>query len=69
MDNELKGKTKTREFDSVANDVAENENSEDEEVTEGAHVLNNLLQSLEASAGASGPMSNMLKEMGVEPPK
>ena len=69
MDNELKGKTKTRELDSVAQDTAGNEEGEDEQVAEGAHVLNNLLQSLEASAGASGPMSNMLKEMGVEPPK
>ncbi len=29
-----------------------------------AHVLNNLLESLDASGGGSGPVINILKEMG-----
>ena len=59
MDDELKGKTKERNFDTV--DGVPDGTANFEEVAESAHVLNNLLQSLEASAGTSGPVPNMLK--------
>lgn len=59
MDAELKGKLESRApDDSNFGDIGDNE-----EVAENAHVLDNLLQSLEASEGKSGPVSNMLKEM------
>lgn len=31
-------------------------------------ILTNLLQSLDAGAGGSGPVQSMMKAMGVEPP-
>ena len=37
-------------------------------VTEDELVLSGLLQSLDDSAGGPGPVQNMLKEMGIEPP-
>ena len=59
MDAELKGKSESRKLDNIANAKTENE-----ELAEDAHVLKNILQSLEASAGTPGPVNNMLKEMG-----
>jgi hypothetical protein len=35
----------------------------DNSVAEDMHVLSNLMQSLEVSAGGSGPVQNMMKEM------
>jgi hypothetical protein len=64
MDDELKGKTKSRNFDTM--DEQEGNDNNNEEMAENVHVLNNLLQSLEASGGTSGPVPNMLKEMGTE---
>ena len=73
MDEELKGTTKSRRLDTLDDmpEGVENENdlNAEDEVTEDVHVLNNLLQSLEASAGKAGPVPNMMKEMGAEPPK
>jgi hypothetical protein len=66
MDSELKNKTQSRNLDTLDE---EGENTGDEEIAESAHVLDNLLQSLEASAGTAGPVPNMLKEMRAEPPK
>jgi hypothetical protein len=62
MDDELRGKAASRKFDTV--DEQQGANTENEEIAEGSHVLNNLLQSLEASAGTPGPVPNMLKAMG-----
>jgi hypothetical protein len=63
MDSELKNKTQSRNLDTLDE---EGKNTGDEEIAESAHVLDNLLQSLEASAG---PVPNMLNEMRAEPPK
>ena len=67
MDSELNSRTESRKLDSKIDDDDDNEGDEKErKVTaneEDVHVLSNLLQSLEASAGQSGPVSNMLKEM------
>lgn len=69
MDLELEAKTKSREFDSIrGNDNVEIGSKESKEVAENAHVLNNLLKSLDASAGDAGPVRNILKEMGIETP-
>jgi hypothetical protein len=64
MDDELKGKTKSRNLDTL--DEQEGNDNDNEEIAENVHVLNNLLQSLEAGEGTSGPVANMLKEMGTE---
>jgi hypothetical protein len=66
MDSELKNKTQSRNLDTLDE---EGKNTGDEEIAESAHVLDNLLQSLEASAGTAGPVPNMLNEMRAEPPK
>ena len=69
MDLELEAKTKSREFDSIrGDDNVEIGSKESKEVAENAHVLNNLLKSLDASAGDAGPVRNILKEMGMETP-
>lgn len=59
MDTELEEKTKSRSLD-----APDGVGQITKEVSEDAHVLNNLLQSLDASAGEAGPVTNMLKEMG-----
>lgn len=43
---------------------------DDPETVESMHLLSNLLKSLESSSGpgSTGPLQNMLKEMGIEPP-
>lgn len=69
MDLELEAKTKSREFDSIrGDDSMEIGSKESKEVAENSHVLNNLLKSLDASAGDAGPVRNILKEMGMETP-
>jgi hypothetical protein len=67
MDTELKGKTTARRLD-TDEDVEDNDLGDNKEVAEGAHVLTNLLESLEASAGTPGPVPNMLKQMGAANP-
>ena len=69
MDAELKDKTEFRNLDSDQGDSNNDGMADNEGVSEGFHVLTNLLQSLEASAGTPGPVPNMLKEMGADPPK
>ena len=66
MDTELKGKTTARTLD-TGEGVEQNDLGGNEEVAEGAHVLTNLLESLDASAGTPGPVPNMLKQMGINP--
>ena len=69
MDEELEERTESRKFDTTAendvttNDYTQNDQRIDNEAAQDIHVLNNLLQSLEASGGGSGPVTNMLKEM------
>lgn len=70
MDRELEGKSKSREWDTILGDGdVLGQSGENKEVAENAHILGNLLKSLEASAGEAGPVPNMLKEMGSSLPK
>lgn len=74
MDMELEQKSKSRDLSEVTKSEISGENyvpgqRQSREVAENAHVLSNLLQSLEASSGESGPVPNMLKGMGSEPSK
>lgn len=63
MDAELKGKSESRKLDTIDGSDAQGAGDHDEELAEDAHLLNNLLQSLEASDGTAGPVSNMMKDM------
>ncbi|CAJ1942740.1 unnamed protein product [Cylindrotheca closterium] len=64
MDAELKGKSNSRALDPISGlDIEGVQDGDDDELTEKAHVLNNLLQSLDASDGKAGPVSNMIQEM------
>ena len=64
MDNELKLRTESAKS---AKATADNQwgQSVDEgvSVSEDASILSNLLQSLDASGGGSGPVVNILREM------
>ncbi|KAL3904751.1 MAG: hypothetical protein SGILL_009947 [Bacillariaceae sp.] len=71
MDRELSEKTESRRFQ-VDDDLdgktdeagaAANGDGTNDAVAEDMHVLSNLMQSLEASGGGSGPVGNMIKEM------
>jgi hypothetical protein len=65
MDVELQETTRSRDMDGIAGaEQGLDGSAVSSEVAESAHVLNNLLQSLEASAGEAGPVPNMLKGMG-----
>jgi hypothetical protein len=46
-----------------------NKSDVDPELSTKIDMLSNFLESLEAEGGGSGPVSNMLKEMGIEPPE
>lgn len=72
MDAELKGKSNSRTLDRIAdldikgvrtNDNIDNDDDDDDELVEKAHVLHNLLQSMDASDGKAGPVHNMIQEM------
>ena len=71
MDIELQAKCASREFDGILESGIESEISHipgaSRNVAEDVHVLSNLLQSLEASAGEAGPVQNMLKGMETPP--
>jgi hypothetical protein len=74
MDAELEQRSKSRVLDGIQEAGGTGGDSSTEatlhrEVAEDAHVLSNLLQSLEASAGEAGPVPNMLKGMGSKTPK
>lgn len=62
MDAELKATAPSRAAETEG-DIA------DESVATDARVLSNLMQSLSASEGAPGPVANIMREMGVKPPK
>jgi hypothetical protein len=72
MDKELEARTESRRIPSTNLDASEtNTNTNvthDRDGVKGsidadAHILNNLLESLDASGGGSGPVVNILKEM------
>lgn len=69
MDVELEARTESRRLNSNMGATDDETDSEGEggeisgALAEDAHVLNSLLQSLEASAGDSGPVLNMIREM------
>jgi hypothetical protein len=69
MDDELETHTESRQLNSGM-ETLDHINGDDDDggenvggAEEDAHVLYNFIQSLEASAGDSGPVLNMLKEM------
>ena len=64
MDSELRTTTAYREITSTKYDE-----QIPSEAAEEIYVLSNLIQSLGASEGAPGPVSNILMEMGIDPPK
>ena len=73
MDRELKGTKVEHTGDSYvdftrngANGSADDNSLEPIDIN--VNVLSNLLDSLDMEAGGSGPVSNMLREMGVSAP-
>jgi hypothetical protein len=68
MDAELKDKSESRKLDPIDGSDAQGVGEHDEDLAENAHLLNNMLQSLEASEGTAGPASNMLNEMSRSGP-
>ena len=75
MDNELEARSESRRipktsfeaFETTDNAQNKSNQSRDDEIKGSidadAHILNNLLESMDASAGGSGPVINILKEM------
>jgi len=71
MDKELEERTESKRIPATNLDTSEinAKNEHDRREVKGsidtdAHILNNLLESLDASGGGSGPVVNILKEMG-----
>ena len=62
MDFELRQTTQSRELDTVEGI----QSIGNRRISEDAHILSNLLQSLEASAGEAGPVPNLLKGMDLK---
>jgi hypothetical protein len=64
MDNELQEKTVSRRLNVSFHDCeGDTQDGVEREVAEDILVLENLLESLDASAGGNGPVATMLKEM------
>ena len=72
MDKELEARTESRRIPSTNLDASETNTkinaNHDLDGVKGsidtdAHIINNLLESLDASGGGSGPVVNILKEM------
>lgn len=66
MDQELEARTESRRIPSTTTTTTKSNHDRDgvqESVAADAHILNNLLESLDASGGGSGPVVNILKEM------
>ena len=63
MDFELRQTTQSRELDSV--EGIQMDITGDRLISEDAHILSNLLQSLDASAGEAGPVPTLLKGMDL----
>jgi hypothetical protein len=64
MDQELESSHST----SRALDQQDGVQASSDEVTRNLHILSNLLQSLDVAGGSAGPIRNILREMGIEPP-
>ena len=62
MDFELRQTAQSRELDTVEGI----QSIGNRRISEDAHILSNLLQSLEASAGEAGPVPNLLKGMDLK---
>ena len=65
MDKELEARTESRRIPATTLDDSEIDGREGVKGTidADAHILNNLIESLGASGGGSGPVVNILKEM------
>ena len=63
MDKELEARTESRKIPPSNIESLEINSQNKDSVDADAHVLNNLLESLDASGGGSGPVINILKEM------
>ena len=63
MDQELEARTESRRIPTAASEIPANHEGLEESVAADAHILHNLLESLDASGGGSGPVVNILKEM------
>ena len=66
MDEELKEKATSRNFDPCCRESLANSSGyelDDKETAESAHILYNVVQSLEASAGSPGPIATISKGM------
>lgn len=72
MDNELRARTESRRIPKSALDASDDDINDEQVdgleglIDEDAHILNNLLQSIDASRGEAGPVVNILKEMERE---
>lgn len=64
MDKELEARTESRKIPSTNIGNLEIDAQNKDSIDADAHILNNLLESLDASGGGSGPVVNILKEMG-----
>lgn len=64
MDKELEARTESRKIPSTNIENLEINAQNKDSIDADAHILNNLLESLDASGGGSGPVVNILKEMG-----
>mmetsp|Transcript_57022 Transcript_57022/g.64486 ORF Transcript_57022/g.64486 Transcript_57022/m.64486 type:complete len:687 (-) Transcript_57022:105-2165(-) len=64
MDDELEARTESRRIPGTHNAYNEDGKQVKGSIDEDAHLLSNLIQSLNASGGESGPVVNILKEMG-----
>ena len=64
MDKELEARTESRKIPSTNIENLEVNAQNKDSIDADAHILNNLLESLDASGGGSGPVVNILKEMG-----
>ncbi len=67
MDKELEMRTESRKIRTIetldSNETHENDNETKVSIDTDAHILTNLLESIDASGGGSGPVINILKEM------
>lgn len=69
MDQELQtSESISRQMDSAGLDAGVGDETNNDDIAQQAHVLSNLLRSLEEGAANSGPVQNILREMGIHPP-
>lgn len=63
MDQELEMTAESRQTQNDTVEDVDTNVADDDALSKDVHVLSNLMQSLEASGGGSGPVMNMMKEM------